>query len=179
MSAVSKVQNMLFHTGKILTVCLMLFYGNIAFSQDVLVLTPSGFDPVEIQRPAKTNEKLIEASKAWAPNYNKQQFDLYNITENSLDIDAVKDNAFYYRNLGEVYNYGIKYSVQVNFGNNTYTVKFVVKEIYAKRTQMQTTIADFFMPDGSLKEDFEEVKPSLERTANNILKSYIRALAQY
>ncbi len=154
---------------------ILLLFFSIApvFSQPAFVLTSAGFDPVEIARPNKTDEKLIEASKNWADYYIKQEHDVYNVTENSLSIDAMRDNAFFYRNLGELYTFRIKYTLQVSFGENTCRIKFIVKEIYAKKTLMKTTIADFFLSDGTLKEDFEEVKPSLEKTANKVLNSYI------
>jgi hypothetical protein len=150
-----------------------LLFACSAFAQQ-FELMPNGFEPVDIPRPNKTNEKLIEISKEWADVYNKQEHDVYNVTENSLDIDAIKENAFFYRNLGEVFTFHIKYTLHVDFRNETCQLKFTVKEIYTKKTLTKMTVADFFMPDGVLKEDFEEAKPSLEKTANNILKSYVR-----
>lgn len=141
-------------------------------SQVKLELTPEGFAPIEIPKPDKTHEKLIEASKAWAPFYNKEQNDVYDVTENSFTIDAMKDNAFFYRNLGEVFKHRIKYSLKVTFLENTIRITFIVKEIYTNKTLTKTTVGDFFAPDGRLKEDFEEVRPSLEETANKVIRSY-------
>ena len=141
-------------------------------------MTPNGFAPIEITRPFKTNEKLIEASKAWADSYNRVENDIYDVTTNSLSIDALKNNAFYYRNVGETFNHRIRYTLQVIFGENTCTLQFIVKEIYAKKSLTTLTVADFFAPDGRLKEDYEEVKPSLELTANNIVRSYINFISE-
>ena len=149
---------------------LLAFYAGSA--QPKVELTPNGFASVTIPRPAKTNEKLIELSRAWAPFYNRYEQDVYNVTGNSITIDAIKNNAYFYRNRGEAYKHRIKYSLKADFNETTITLTFAVKEIYAKNVLTKTTVADFFAPDGRLKEDFEEVKPSLELTANNILRSY-------
>jgi hypothetical protein len=135
-------------------------------------LTPNGFDAVELSRPARTNEKLIEMTKGWADFYHKQGHDVYNVTANSLDIDAFKDNAFFYHNLGELFTHRIKYTMRINFGEEVCRIQFIVKEIYAKKTLIKMTPSDFFAPDGTLKEDMDEAKTSLEKTANNTLNSF-------
>ncbi len=156
----------------------LLFFISSLAAQEKFELTPQGFAPVEIQRPEKVNEKLIEISRAWASSYNKKEFDIYDVTENSMTVDAVKENAFYYRNVGEAFYYRIVYTLNLTFGQNTITVAFSVKEIFQKKTPVQGTIADYFTADGKMKEDFEEIKPSLEQTANNILLSYSNFIAE-
>jgi hypothetical protein len=151
---------------------LLCFLACAALAQPKLELTPTGFPAIEIARPDKTNEKLIEASKDWAPSYNRQQHDVYDVTANSLSIDAIRENAFFYRNLGEIYSYRIRYTLKVVFGEKTCRLEFFVRDIYAKKTLTKMTVGDFFTPEGKLKEDYAEVKPSLEKTANNILQSY-------
>lgn len=151
-----------------------LFLVAIAVSAQQAELTPSGFEPIEIPRPHKTNEKLIEAARDWSAVYNKQGHDEYNVTSNSLDIDATKDNAFFYRNVGETFTQRIKYTLHVDFTDESVRLQFSVKEIYSKKTLLKMTTADFFLPDGRTKEDMEEAKLSLEKTANNILLSFAR-----
>lgn len=153
---------------------LFLFFLAVTASAQQFELTPNGFEVIEIQRPNKTDEKLIEAAQDWSGVYNKQEHDEYNITSNSLDIDAMKDNAFFYRNVGETYTHRIKYTLKVNFTNESVRLQFVVKEIYSKKTLLKMTPSDFFLPDGRTKEDMEEAKQSLEKTANNVLMSFAR-----
>lgn len=62
--------------------------------------------------------------------------------------------------------------------NQKYTLTFIVKEIYIDNVLLKTTVADFFTSEGKLKEDYKDVKPSLESTANRIIKSYINFIAQ-
>jgi hypothetical protein len=135
-------------------------------------LTPTGFDAVELARPNRSNEKLIEMTKGWADYYFKDGHDVYNVTANSLDIDAFKDNAFFYHNVGELFSHRIKYTMRINFDKDVCRIRFIVKEIYMKKTLMKMTPADFFMPDGLLKDDMDEAKASLEKTANNALVSF-------
>ncbi|HLA56969.1 MAG TPA: hypothetical protein VK623_12765 [Flavobacterium sp.] len=157
---------------KTLILSLFILSAGISLAQPKLELTPNGFAPIEIPKPNKAPEKIIEASKGWADYYNKKEHDVYDVTDNSLSIDAMKDNAFFYRNLGETYQYRIKYTLKVEFLEKTLRLSFIVKEIYTKQTLTKTTVSDFFTPGGKLKGDFEEVKPSLERTANDIINSF-------
>lgn len=150
-----------------------VLFAATAFSQPLTQLNPDGFTAVEFARPNRTNEKLLELSKAWAADYNKDGFDVYDVTENSVSIDGFRKNAFFYRNVGESFYHNITYSINVTFQDKVCTILFSVKDIYAKKTLLTTTVAEYFTTDGKLKEDMDDVKPSLESTANKILKSYI------
>ena len=152
---------------------LLFFIIGTLSAQNTLEMMPRGFAPITLSAPNKPLEKLIESATAWAPYYNKKGYDVYDVSANSITIDAWKDNAYFYRNLGERYDYNIKYSLKVVFNSDkTYTLTFAVKDIYAKEVLVKTTVADFFTPEGKLKEDFLDVKPSLENTANKIVKSF-------
>ena len=142
-------------------------------------LTSGGFDPVQVPRPALTNDKIIEAVKSWSYSYNKRQQDVFNVTDNSLEVDAIKDNAFYYHNLGEMFSYNIKYNLKISMEEKQLWLTFSVKEIYTKKTLLKMTTANFFNPDGSVKDDFDEAKDSLDKTANNVARSLLRFLASY
>lgn len=160
---------------KLLPAFLLLFAITFATAQQKPELTPQGFAPIEFKAPNKPQQKLIEAAKSWAAYYNKKGYDVYDVTENSLSIDALKEYAYFYRSLGERYDYNIVYTLKVVFREDkTYALTFLVKEIYAKQSLTKTTVADFFTPDGKLKEDFEEAKPSLENTAEKIVNSFSR-----
>ena len=152
---------------------ILLLVTSLAAAQQ-FELTPRGFEPVEIERPNRPNEKLIERTKAWADFYLKQQYDIYNVTTNSLDIDVYKENGFFYHNLGELFSHRIKYTIKIEFADQTCRLQFSVREIYAKKTLLKMTPQDFFAPDGQIKEDMDEAKSSLEKTANNALTSYIK-----
>lgn len=138
-------------------------------------MTEGGFASVKVSKPNKSLEKLLEKSRSWAVFYNRNNdygFDVYDVSENALSIDGTKENAFYYRNRGEAYQHRIRYKLRIEFDAEFYTLTFSVKEIYFGNTLTKLTVADFFAPDGRLKEDYEEVKPSLEHTAKQLLNSY-------
>jgi hypothetical protein len=142
-------------------------------------LTPAGFAPVEAAMPSAPMINLIETAKGWAANYNRKGADVYEITDTSLKIDAVKDNAFYYVNRGQKYLFGIKYTLAVVFGDKTYKVSFIVKEIYGKDDKpMQSTLADYFTSEGKVKEDYVEMLPSLEYTAEQIVGNFIEKMGR-
>ncbi|WP_268847486.1 hypothetical protein [Flavobacterium aestivum] len=159
---------------------IILFFGmTISLAQTKLEMTPKGFAPLEIETPNRPINKLLEQSKEWAPYYNKDGSDVFDVTENSLTIEAVYENAYSYWNIAVKYNFDIKYSLKIVFREDQkYTLTFIVKEIYTGRVPLKTTIADFFTPEGKLKDDYKDVKPSLEKTANKIVKSYINFIAQ-
>lgn len=149
-----------------------LFFSWICFSQEPVELTPNGFPSVTFTKPNIPLENLIEASRSWALSHNKNGADVYDVTSNSLKIDALRKNAFYYYNLGERYTFDIKYTLAVEFEDTNYTLKFIVKEIYTDNKLIKSTLADYFTPDGKLKEGFEEIKPSLDITVNKLLNSF-------
>ncbi|SCY66040.1 hypothetical protein [Flavobacterium caeni] len=159
--------------------CALFFVFSVAMvAQPSVEMTPRGFAPITIPSPAKPLEKLMEAATAWAPFYNKNGHDVYDVGNNALTVDALRENAYFYRNLGERFDYNIVYTLKIVFNDNrTCTLSFSVKEIYAKEAPVKTTVADFFTPEGKLKEDYLEVKPSLELTANKIVKSFADFIA--
>lgn len=150
-----------------------------ASAQTKLELTPQGFMPLEVKTPNRPLDKLIEIAKAWAPYFNKKGYDISGVTENSLIVQGRFENAFYYYNLGVKYNHDIRYSLKITFiETGNYNLDFSVTEIYAKNVLLKTTPADFFNTEGKLKDDFRDAKPSLETTANKVVKSFIGFLAQ-
>jgi len=156
----------------------LFFWIVLSSAQTKLELTPKGFLPLEVKMPNKPINKLIEQSKDWAPYYNVSGVDVFDVTKNSLTIDGQYENAYYYWNLAVKYNFDIKYSLKIVFGENQkYTLTFVVKEIYIDRVPLKSTVTDFFTSDGKLKDDFKDAKPSLENTVNKIIKSYINFIA--
>lgn len=129
--------------------------------------------------PKHPVNKLIEQSKEWAYSYNEKGVDVYDVTSNSLTIESRYENAYYYWNLAVRYDFDIKYSLKIVFGENQkYTLTFTVKEIYIDKVPLKTTAANFFTSEGKVKDDFKDAKPSLENTVNKIVKSYINFIAQ-
>ena len=158
---------------------ILLFWIAISSAQTKLELTPKGFLPLEVEIPNKPLNKLMEQSKDWAHYYNEKGSDVFAVTKNSLTIEARYENAYYYWNLAVKYDFDIKYSLKIVFGEDQkYTLTFIVKEIYIDNVPIKTTVTDFFTAEGKLKENFKDAKPSLEITANRIIKSYVNSLAQ-
>lgn len=164
---------------KVFLKIILLYCTSISLAQTNLILTPQGFATQEFSSPNKINEVLIQAAKNWAQTYNKKGADIYDVNSHSISIDALKSNAYFYRNLGEIFQYTIRYTLKVNFlPENKYTVSFSVKEIYDNQRLLETTVADFFTSEGKLKDDFAEVKPSLEKTANSIVTSFVNYISR-
>jgi hypothetical protein len=129
--------------------------------------------------PNRPLDQLLEASKNWAPYFNKKTYDISDVTENSLTIQSRVENGYYYYNVGVKYNCDIVYTMKIVFREDRkYSLTIAVKEIYAENVLTKTTVADFFTAEGKLKDDFRDAKPSLENTINKIVKSYVRFIAQ-
>lgn len=163
---------------KKLPALLFLFFSTFVWSQEKVELTPNGFAAVEIPKPGKPMEDLMALADNWGYFYNKKGHDTYDVTTNSMTIDAMRKNAFYFMNVGQQVVFKIKYSLKIEFADNKCILKFSVKEIYNNDKVIQSTIADYFTPDGKLKEGYEEVKPSLEKTANDILQSFANYISR-
>lgn len=156
----------------------LIFSAFSSYAQIKVEVTSNGINPNPVQGtlPDMTDERFIELSQLWAPEFSRGESDISEVTENSLTIDAFRDNAFLYRNKGETYFHKIKYQLKITKSGNTYTSSFKILEIYANRVLLKSSIADYFLPNGNLKDGFEEVKPSLERSVNIILNSFDRFL---
>ncbi|MGC4041639.1 MAG: hypothetical protein QM710_12855 [Flavobacterium sp.] len=161
---------------------IFLFLGIVtaqAQSKNQLQLTLQGFLPIEINAPNLPLDQLMELSKSWAPYFNKNGYDVSEVTTNSMVIDAKYENAYYYYNVGVKYNCDIRYSLKIVFTEDRKCqMKLTVKEIYAGNVLTKTTIADFFTSDGNVKDDFSDAKPSLENSVNRIFKSYANFISR-
>jgi len=163
------------------TLLLLLFlYSAFGIAQPKMELTPGGFPAIEISNPPVPLQNMMDSARYWADTYNKKNgADVYDVTSNSLKIDALKDNAFFYRNRGETYSFKIRYTLVVEFKEKTYRLSLRVKEILDNDEKLvNTTIADYFTSEGKLKEGFDDVKPSMEDTANAIVSSFSNNLAR-
>jgi hypothetical protein len=147
-----------------------------AIAQPRLELTPQGFEPVQADIPATSNEKLLEISKAWAASYNrtnKKGYDVYDVQQNAMSISALKKNAFFIRNKGETFSYTIRYDIKLTFYGDYYTLKFTVSDIYTDYDNLvEYKLPDYFTSEGELKDGYENLKPSLEKTVNEMVTSY-------
>jgi hypothetical protein len=163
---------------KKLSLLLILVLSTLAYSQKP-TLTAAGFAPVTVTRPDVPDERLIELAKSWPFFFNngRENHDFYDVKPGSFKIDSFRDNAFFYRNVGEPFQYRIRYTIQVSYTESSVTATFIVREIYAERILTQLTLSDFFTPEGRLKEDYRDVKPSLEATAFRILRSFFNFIS--
>jgi len=158
---------------KLLLKIALVFFITVGSAQTKLELTTQGFLPLEIKTPNKPISQLVDISKSWAAIYNNKGMDIFDVTQNSITIQARVENGYYYYNVGMKYNCDIIYVLKIVFEENQkYTLRISVKEIYAENLLLKTTTADFFTKDGKLKDDFKDAKPSLENTINKIVKSY-------
>jgi hypothetical protein len=143
-------------------------------------LSRTGFPAVDVSIPATPNEKLVDLTKNWAlETYKRGNFDVSEVTDNTVTISAVERRAFFYRNKGEGFDHDIRFDMKITFSGNRYTVNFIIKQIFADGVRIEYNIPDYFTSDGKLKEDYEEVKPSLEATVNKIIRSHYNFILNF
>jgi hypothetical protein len=164
---------------KLFTLLCFLAYAFANAQPPAMELQPYGFDPIVVTIPSTGNEKLIELSKEWAAKYNDEGADVTPVAGNSVVITALKRNAFYYRNNGVPYDHMIQYTLKIVFSQNSYTLVFSVDDIYHDDVLLKYKIPDYFTSEGDLKEGYEEIKPSLESTVNNLVKSHYNFLMNF
>ena len=161
---------------------LLLLLACPSFAQINLELTPQGFAPIEIPRPDVPVDKLEDRIRSWVMAFNEKNefgYDVYEVSDRGMKIDAHRMNAFYYRNRGEVYQHRIKYNLKIDYLQTTLRVKFTVLEVYAGKNRLELRISDMFNPtNGKLKDDYLDAKPSLEKTAGKILQSLANYMAE-
>lgn len=161
--------------------CFMVFA--IANAQPpALELTPAGFEPIQADIPSIPNEKMLELSKNWAASLNrlKKGYDATGVTPASMVISAFKKNAFLVRNKGETFQYTINYSMKLSFHTTYYTMHFIVNDIYTDDDVLvKYKLPDYFDTDGDLKDGYDELKPSLEKSVNELALSYHNFIVNY
>jgi hypothetical protein len=156
---------------------------SLAWCQPQMELTPQGFEPVEVSIPATTSLKLIDVSKAWAQDYNRREnntYDITNVTDNSVTISAFKRNAFFYRDRGDTFEQKIRYTIKLTFYNNRYELAFTVNDIYTDgNVLVKYKIPDYFTSEGKLKDGYDGLTGSLEKTVNEIVTSHYNFILNY
>ena len=165
---------------KNLYIYIFLFTATLSFAQSKSELLPNGtFPAVQENIKPMTDEKFLDGTNLWIGEFSRGEYDITEVTENSLTIDAFRDNAFIYTNRGESFPHKVKYQLKISKSGTTYTANFRVTEIHTKKVILESTMADYFTSEGKLKEGFEEVKPTMDRTVNIILGSFYRYISNY
>ncbi|MEE1899730.1 hypothetical protein V1389_15390 [Flavobacterium rakeshii] len=155
---------------------LLLFICTTAGAQPpVMEVHANGFDPIEVSTPSIPIELFMKATDTWAYEYNrlKSPVDVTNTSANSITIRAYKKNAFFYRNRGEAFYYKIRYTMTITFHDNGYTIDFKVGDIYTDGDVLvKYKLPDYFTSSGKLKDGYEMLDKSLQKTVNDIVNSH-------
>ena len=165
----------------LLILCCICSFAFALAQPPAMELVQRGFEPVTVPFPATPAEKLIDLTRNWAFEFNRREggFDVTNVTPNTITITANKENAFFYRERGQAFDHEIRYEMQLSFNSGSYTLNFVVTEIYHNNKRIDYTIPDYFTREGRLKEGYEELERSLEASVNNIVKSHYNYLNNF
>lgn len=148
-------------------------------AQNKLELTPNGFGSISIEKPNFPNDRIQEQIKYWIADFNRNNqkpYEIFQVSSTTIKSDAYRDNAFFYRNKGETFQHRIKYQITFDIEDSVIIYQFKIIGIYDSDKPLELTIEKLYNSEGKLKSDYEEVKPSLERTANLILNSFINYL---
>ncbi|KOS06246.1 hypothetical protein AM493_09540 [Flavobacterium akiainvivens] len=141
-----------------------------------------GIEPFETAMPAMLPERFIDITKAWAQAFTRKDggYTASDVTANSITISAFKKNAFRYQNTGETVENKIRYSLVISFTQSSYTLKFVVSDIYGDNDVLLTyKLPNYYKPDGTLKEGYDGLETSLKATINEIVQSHYSYVVNY
>ena len=167
----------------ILAFAFFILTGTMLAQPPRMELKPTGFDPITVSIAATPNDKLIELTKSWAMEFNRRErdkVDITNVTANSMTVSAYRKNAFSYSNRGETFYQKIHYNMDIVFSGDSYTLTFTVTDIFADDNKRLTyLLPDYFLPDGRAKEDYDDVKPTLEKSVNAIVRSHYNFITNY
>jgi len=139
-------------------------------------------EPFSSTMPEMKPERFIDITKAWAHAYTSAGggYDANDITGNTITISAFKRNAFSYQNTGETVENKIRYSLVISFTANSYTLKFVVSDIYGENdVLLKYKLPDYYKSDGTLKDGYDGLETSLRATIDDVVQSHYSYLANY
>jgi hypothetical protein len=168
---------------KLLYCTLTCFAMCIAYGQPPAAeVSRNGIAPITTSIPTLLPERFISITKSWAQAFTRPKggYDASNVSSNTITISAFEKNGFSYQNTGERIDNKIRYSLVITFTPNSYTVQFVVDDIYGDNNIALTyKLADYYKPDGSLKDGYEGLETSLEATINDIVQSHYSYIVNY
>lgn len=161
-------------------ICILLITCFLNAQPPQLKLTSGGFEPVKVSIPQTPNDKLVELTKQWAAEANRNyDVDITDVTANSMTVSSFRNKGFYYRSKGETYRHKIRYEMRFSFSGDFYTVTFSVPEIYNDDILLKYTLPDYFDSKGNIKEGYTDLQPSIENTANTIVNSHYNFIVNF
>lgn len=167
---------------KLSVLIFLLGFGVLHAQLPQFELTPRGFEPVTASLPDIVPQKVAELSKAWVTELKRrgQEYEVSNVSANSLTISGFKKNAFFYRERGETHQHKAKLVMKVDFTPTSITISLSVPEIYADNdVLLKYTLPNYYDASGKLKEGYNDLDTSLENTVNDITLNYYNFLINY
>lgn len=165
---------------KLLPALALLFTLSITAQPAPANVSQRGVEAFTATMPAMQPGRFTELTKAWANAYTGGSYDATSVTGSSITISAVKRNAFRYRNTSETVENKISYSLVMEFTSNSYTLKFLVEDIYGDNdVLLKYRLPDFYKSNGELKDGYDGLEKSLEATINDIVQSHYDYLVNY
>jgi hypothetical protein len=138
--------------------------------------------PFSSDMPEMKPERFIDITKAWAHAFTRSEggYDASNVSGNTITISAFKRNAFRYQNTGETVENKIRYSLVITFTPNSYTLKFVISDIYGDNdVLLKYKLPDYYKSDGTLKDGYDGLETSLRATVDDVVQSHYTYVANY
>ncbi len=164
---------------KLLALCLLMSFS--ALCQPSATVTSGRVNTASGTLPGIESKKLIDLTKSWITEVQRSggQFEISNVSDGSFTLSGYKKNAFYYRDRGETHWQDAKLVFNVSYTANAIEIKPTVPEIYNPGgTPITYTLPDYFY-DGKLKEGYDGLIPSLEKSINSVITSYYNFIVNY
>lgn len=161
---------------KIFLFLLVILTTQLIYCQKIpqLKLTVNGVEPIVVKTQDLNKTAIYNKTLAWV---NTNYLDPKNaIKENSVNtkikVEGFKRRAWYYKSMG-IKNYNhMLYTIEVVCNDGDFEFNYLIGDFFIDEGQSaQYDYKMFFKKDGSVRKQYIEAIPSIEKTMNELLIS--------
>jgi hypothetical protein len=138
-----------------------------------LNLTNKGVSPIIINVDSTNAQQLYKRSLDWINDVYKNPKSVVkaDITNEKLRVNGVAKNAYFFKSLGMKTEFDIEYTLDLEFKDNRFRLTYTVESVYFSNEKSSFPYNEYFNNEGELRKSYKDVKPSLEKTMNDLVLS--------
>ena len=154
-----------------------ILISNLTFGQELpnLIITPSGVEPIVVIVEGKTATEMYNKSIDWINETyeNPNEVIKAKIENKKIRINGLSKGAWRYT-AGIKVVFSVGYSIEISFKDGRYKFEYNINNFYNDSNNGEKMGESYlnFYKKGKVRKYYTESIPSLEKTINNISKSY-------
>lgn len=147
----------------------------LGFSQDKLILTQNGFEPVVTEIPSKSANELYLKTKEWIQKSYKSPNEVLkaDLENNLVRIEGYCSDCYQQKALGITNVFGCLYTLEIEFKEGRYRYTYNVTKQYNQGKIVFYTWRDYFKKTGELKNAYKSSFDGMNASANLIYNSLL------